>query len=153
MTVALKRMALHMLVQISIASVLAAMLVTLLQAVMPDVEGKLFPVATAYDVTFLDTPSQNSTVIEGYMDKKRQCDFLAMRAYLHDTNGNRVLANLDVKETVKLRTEGRWPWGPWTVNIPIFQAASTLLIETDHKCHPLWLTRTVFYDATIKQIP
>lgn len=117
-------------------------------------EGYFFPVALAKNVHTEEVEDQ-LTLIYGSMDKYRNCTFLGVEAYLVDTlETRRVLAPLNVKESVKLRPVGdNFSWGPWTISLPLWQAQTKMQIETVHRCHWLWLTRTIFYDTTLNLAP
>lgn len=133
-----------------VAWLAAIPVVLLIQWMGQTLEGQFFPVALAKNVTIVEEDPQKS-VLWGEMDKYRDCTFLSVEAYLVDTFGRRVLIPLNVRESVKLREPGAdLPWGPWIVSIPLWQAQASLQIDTVHRCHWLYLTRTIFYDTTIR---
>jgi hypothetical protein len=134
---------------ILLSSLIAWFFISFTHAYMPKLEGKLFPVAwaTGYELTKGNTPQL--TRIDGVMHKSRSCTFKKMEAFLVDDEGDRVQAIINVKESIKLRKIGKWKWGTWEIAMPLWQASDRLLIVTTHRCHPLWLTETVFLDTRV----
>jgi len=112
----------------------------------PTLEGEFFPVATAYDVEAVQEGTH--VILSGQMEKTRTCEFRGMKAYLKDPiTGLRVIAPIDVQESIKLRPPGDHSWGPWKIFVPwwTFEPQGTFEVITTHRCHPVWLTITKFY--------
>jgi hypothetical protein len=113
----------------------------------PRLEGELFPVALATNVQ-VSNLGENKSGLSGNMVKYRQCDFLSMEGYVFNpVTGQEVVAPIDVLENIKLRPKGEFAWGPWVVTFPIWQVSPTrkFQVVTYHRCHPFWVTETVFW--------
>lgn len=120
----------------------------------PYAEGRFFPVAVARNVVAAasnsDLDGRAVTVLSGEMTKFRECDFKGMEAYLVSPTGQKVIAPINVKETIKLRSTGEWDWGPWEVDLPLWQVNNRFEIYVYHKCHQLWTTPTLFHRAVFE---
>ena len=141
--------------RIAYTAIIAAALYGFVNINAPTIEGKLFPVAVAteYDI---EADGIDHISLSGVMEKYRECDFLTMKAYIYSIRtGQRVLAQVDVKETIKLRPEGSFPWGDWrlfTDYLKITAGDLGLEVITTHQCHPLWVTETTFLDTRVTNV-
>ncbi len=114
------------------------------------VEGYLFPVAVAEKGSVsLISENINRTTISGNMIKNRSCEFKGMEAFLTNPKGDRIIVPIQVNETIKLRPTGAHPWGPWDLQIPLWQAEVALEIIVYHSCNPLYITETLFWKSSL----
>lgn len=133
----------------SIAGAISAFVVYFITATAPAIEGRLYPVAKATGYNTELAAGGDTTRIYGVMEKYRNCEFISMTAYLTGMDGNAVIAPITVNESIRLRPEGSFEWGPWFIRLPIWEADTHFRVITVHQCHPLWVTRSVFLDTSI----
>lgn len=113
----------------------------------PKVEGYLFPVSKLHNAEFSQL-AINETLIEGEFDKFRECDFLELNAFVINAAGVRVLVEIVLLRPVSVLGEGRFKWGPWALKMPIWRINELQLeLVTYHRCHPFWITETLFYEG------
>jgi hypothetical protein len=132
------------------AAVLTALLVNLLTYYGPIVEGNMWPVAEATHVEIMQS-GKEELIVQGTMNKYRDCELLSTSAYITDAAGQRVLAQIQTAKTTILRpvTSGQ-PFGPWYVSVPVWYKSAELSTITRHQCHPLWQTRSVYFRKVIE---
>ena len=137
-----------------IASVVASIfLIFMINTYGGRVEGYFFPVAYADGITF-QVVEHDQTVLNGTMKKLRTCEFIGLQAFLTNPLGHRIIAPLRVGESLKLRPQGEFHWGPWIVEIPIWNAQHNMEIMVYHRCNPFYLTETSFWSAKVpNEIP
>lgn len=137
-----------------VAAALTSLLVTTVQYYAPSIEGRLFPVSQADPGTIdIHKGSVQEITISGMADKWRDCQFTGTEIFVVGDGANRELAKLTVGSSIKLRSvsEGFF-WGPWQITIPIYRSSLNIKAITTHSCHPLWPTRTVFWDISLDNL-
>lgn len=132
-----------------IALALSTIIVNATQSVMPRVEGSIFPVATATHVR-LDVITDQRTMVQGTMDKRRDCPVTGLRVYQVAPGTGSIVAIVDVETTIRRRDAGEQEFGPWEVAMPMWVAEGSMRAVTTHQCHPFWPTETVLFDTSIK---
>lgn len=136
---------------IVIAGLTAALFVNLLTYYGPRIEGFIWPVAASTDTTIVVLPEQGKIEVAGVMNKYRNCDLIISVAYVSDAAGNRVIARIEPIGNIKLRpVEKNATWGPWRVDVPVWFRKAWLSVQTVHQCHPLWETRSEFFNVRIE---
>jgi hypothetical protein len=117
-----------------------------IQPHLPDLEGYFFPVVedTKIEVVEPDPEALNWSLIEGSSLKVRDCQFLGIKWYLgHPTFGTQT--GFRLLERSKRREPGRFSFGVWAVQLTPEQLTQNSMAVATHRCHPFWITRTVFY--------
>ena len=107
----------------------------------PEIENKLFPVKSDFEVDYTAVDGEN-LIIGGMMVKDRPCRYLKPTKAV-TTSG----INLLVKSTTG-RNGANWlshpdqeqRFGDWIV---IGGAYEEIIFYQEHQCHPLWVTTTV----------
>ncbi|PWE26808.1 hypothetical protein C4N9_20445 [Pararhodobacter marinus] len=109
------------------------------------VEGFLFPAATDFTITRIETDSPSTTLIWGHLTRVRAaCEFRAV-AWALDGNGTSVPVIVEHLRGSIARPEGRSAFGPWRLSIAPDQMPATHAVVF-HQCpwRP-WLTETHLY--------
>lgn len=134
-----------------VAAALTTLLVSTIQYYAPEIEGRIWPVSTS-DPGSIVVRSSNvqEMIVMGTASKFRDCQFEGTEIYVVGDDTNRELARLSVGSSIKLRpiSDG-FPWGPWKITVPVYRTSLNVKAITTHRCHPLWPTRTVFWDVTL----
>ncbi len=106
-----------------------------------------FPVVKDFKVT-AQRSTDNSVLIEGTLDKVRDCKFLEITAYTQE--GQQLWINfldkptansLDVTRPVRVQL-----WGPWEI---FNQGSSSMTLYVHHACWPFWSQTAVLTDITL----
>lgn len=117
-------------------------------AVGPWVESRVFPVVT--DVEVLE-PVRLGQGVSFYtrFEKRRQCEFIGLVWY-DGPHRHAVEFEPEAHLSPPTRPIGAQATGPWRVS-GITRIDGTRAVVF-HRCHPLWLTVTEFFDGgTIRQ--
>ena len=109
-------------------------------------EGQAYPVVTQVTFTKIDPVGDTRSRIYGSFYKERgSCDFDDIQFYLGQPwQGVRVDRVLE--EGAKERGGGYEDFGPWLVQLDAEQFAGRSYAVVEHRCHPFWLTKTIFYN-------
>jgi hypothetical protein len=137
-----------------VAAAITTLLVSMVQYYAPDIEGKIFPVSTSdpHSIT-VDLKSVQEITVSGIASKFRDCEFTGTEIFVTGDGANRELARLTVGRSIKLRPVSvGFPWGPWQITVPVYRSNLQIKAITTHRCHPLWPTRTVFWDVTLNNL-
>lgn len=107
-------------------------------------EGRLWPVVDNVEVTRVMGMGETATRFWGSFDKVRECQFDSLEFYLGG-DGNGPRADFIFEEAASERRQGAENFGPWLVQLTPDQLQNRSFSIVKHKCHPLWLTETVFH--------
>lgn len=129
------------------------MLIMLLSAGMAyqRYETSLFPVITEFEVESV-TPIKDGVMIQGVMEKNRQCEYVELGAYLFmdgDIYGVPVNVDFLSSEPIYTRSPLTQRWGPWRVDIPYEFESARVEIWVVHQCNLLFQTHSKLTDFTI----
>lgn len=124
----------------TILLIVAWLFVIVFNNVPGTLEGYLFPVVTEFKI---EEVSQDSRV-RGTFLKMRECQFREVTWYLTDGE-TKIPVSLTFEDGPKIRHEGRESYGPWHVGIPSDRIRSESYVVVEHRCHPLWPTKTKLY--------
>jgi hypothetical protein len=116
------------------------------------VEGQLFPVATDVRITATERTGTTWTRFWGGFDKVRDCDFVRIDWALQ-IGENYAVADFRFDEGPKIRYEGGEDFGPWAVQLSTEQLQERGYAVVFHRCHPFWLTETLFYKGPVATGP
>lgn len=108
------------------------------------IEGRYFPVVIGVDVNRVEAVGDTKARIWGEFQKVRECAFVGLAFYL-GTPGNAARVDLDLEEASKQRAAGFEDFGPWLVQLDPEQLRGRAFAVVQHRCHPFWITETVFY--------
>lgn len=110
-----------------------------------------FPVIDSFKIVHQEISPNGGVIIDGTLNKRRDCKFESMVAYTDDT------------EPVHIRMvdkpEGAFPssravrvqlWGPWEVMAN--NDDKTIEIMVVHRCHPLWDVTSQLTKFTIVRV-
>lgn len=131
-----------------IASVLVIALTPILWPTFSKIETEIYPVVTPADVykeeVLLDgaIPSINVWV---KFDITRQCQFEGLTWYSSNNVRLPIIFPPKSAGTPDTRPMGPQNTGPWTL-VGITDLVGTRS-QSVHSCHPLWKTRSTFYDG------
>lgn len=119
----------------------------------PEWEGRALPVVIGFRVTSAVEAPDGTTDLSVVFNKVRPCEFIRNNVY-YDFKGigaksiDVVYTELDAKGEPFSRVPGRHDSGPWNISVPFpMFNKENLVIESVHKCHPLFLTRTPAYNG------
>lgn len=120
--------------------------VPLLWALGPVVENRYFPVVTNVTV-YGEVGASEGLLFEVAFRKARPCEFLGVSWYL---GSKRVGVEFEPnsEKFFRSRPTGEQTAGPWLAK-GITTLRGTHAIA-HHRCHPLWVTETLFYDGRPK---
>ena len=115
-----------------------------LGAVGGRIEGDFFPVTNMGVIEAHAAEGETWTRIWGHSFRLRHCSFDHLSWYLgHEDDDSR--ADLIFEEGTKVRSNGRFDFGPWLVQLTPQQLFGRSYAIVYHRCHPFWLTETRFY--------
>ena len=108
---------------------------------MPNVEGKLMPVTSTWQITPTATQPDEGLSFMMTFKKHRACEIID---YSWISNTTNVRANVEVKQeyTVATLPTGEHVTGPWVADIDRLEDYHAVVI---HRCHFLWLTVSNVY--------
>jgi hypothetical protein len=134
-----------------VAAAITTLLVSTIQYYAPEIEGNIWPVSTSDPGSLVVQPNGiQELTVSGTASKFRDCDFEGTEIYVVGDGANRELARLTVGSSIKLRpVSDGFPWGPWRITVPVYRSNLNVKAITTHRCHPLWLTRTIFWNVTL----
>lgn len=100
-----------------------------------------FPVVEPLVVTKQELKG-DQMVISGWLYKRRNCERIAVLAYVKFTDKPNTSLTLDFYDnTMQVsRPEGVSEWGPWVMVLPA--GAKQVELYSSHRCHPFWVTQT-----------
>ena len=107
-------------------------------------EPLFYPVVMNWTVTDrvmeTDIEKGNKFFMSGYMNKVRNCKFLAVT--VHDNNNIKLATKFldNVYDDAENRPTGSQKWGYWVVKLR--DDSSELTVQAHHSCLPLWTTVT-----------
>lgn len=131
----------------AIAFLLAAIIVAMVQAYMPAIEGRFFPVAQVTSYTIQRAEEGGDTLIYGTQKKVRDCSILSIDVAVVDPLGVSSEIRRKRSDQVIVRDTGEFDWGPWSLEAPLDVIEQWLRVTTVHRCHPFWLTKSVYLDV------
>lgn len=127
------------------AFVLALVVSSLAFSLGPKIEGALLPVTKRLTINQVEPIDANTSHISGVFEKQRDCDFLELEWLFVNQSGNGVGVEYEFLEPSQIRASGDHSFGPWRVDIRADMLADHSRVEAFHRCHSLWVTRTVIY--------
>lgn len=125
--------------------VLALWAAVLFRPLLPELEGKLFPIVENARVTsYVPVPDDpHATIVWGVYDQVRDCGFRRIEWYL-GTPETGTLLGLERDEQFTRREIGeKIPFGPWKIFVPPSQLIETSALVV-YSCHAFWDTVMVF---------
>lgn len=129
-----------------IAFALAGTFILFLSSVGGKIEGRYFPVVSQADISRVERVGQVATRFWGSFEKLRDCTFEDLKFYLGDPTAS-ARADFEFEEVASVRHQGDENFGPWLVQLTPDQLTNRSFAVAKHKCHPLWLTETIFYQG------
>lgn len=122
-----------------------------LSPALPSIEGRFAPVTRDTVVRRVIDPAEKVgggwSVIEGVSTKVRDCDFLALEWYLGSRSSGGVRAQYRFLEEAAERGPTPFKFGPWAVQLTADQLKTGAYAIAVHSCHPVWNTRTLFWES------
>lgn len=110
-----------------------------------DLEGRFFPVVTDVEFSSVTPAGNRSSRIEGSFYKPRGgCDFVGIDFFLGGVNRS-IPVDLVFEDGSKERGQGYEEFGPWVVQLSEGQFNNRSFAIVRHRCHPFWITETLFY--------
>lgn len=127
-------------------STLCAAALGLIVTAAKEFEGQFWPVVA--DVTFRTVhPVDRLTArIGGTFRKVRSCDFdhIEFRLLAGDAYS---IVEVRFEEPAQVRFPGLETFGPWLIDMSAEQFSAASMAIVFHRCHPFWLTQTIFKPA------
>lgn len=114
---------------------------------------KHFPVVEPFIVAKQACDAGDCVVIEGWLEKRRDCKFVEVYARLMEPDATmpRVVEvefmDRPHKQAVT-RPQGTQFWGPWRINA---HPGDTVSIHVTHQCHPFWDTKAMITSFEVEQ--
>ena len=107
------------------------------------IEGRVFPVATPYEITRQEKVA-DGVLFHVRFDKLRSCQFLGIQWY---RGARRIVLDLepDSDKFPKSRPAGAQEIGPWLLRGEATVDGTWSIVQ--HRCHPLWVTETLMYGS------
>jgi hypothetical protein len=133
----------------AIAGVIAAAIVNAVTTYAPEWEGSIWPVTITHQVSYTNNKA-GFFQVSGSATKVRDCDLLNTVVYVIGDYENRTVETVNPVGPVQLRPLGStFNWGPWSVVVPQYKKNILLKAVATHQCHPLWVTRTEFWELDV----
>jgi hypothetical protein len=118
------------------------------------VEGEVRPVVADVELSEARHVPDEGWLVWFTFEKARGCQFEGLAFYggQRDERFARLSVDLDPDESDvssgidQSRPAGKQKAGPWLVRSPKEQGPETWFADVRHRCHPLWLTRTRFWN-------
>lgn len=127
---------------------LVLLLALVLLPLLAPVEGRLFPVVKRAQITSVEAQGETRSVIYGTSSRLRECDFHSVDFFLGTPEAS-ARVDLEFLEASKNRPGGGFEFGPWLVQLTPDQFPRAFAI-VKHRCHPLWLTESLFYLGSVE---
>lgn len=110
-------------------------------------EGRINPVVIPTQIT--DTKEEGfSTAFWVTFEKKRDCSFDHIVWEWPTLNGvEPIPVKLEFLEPSKIRLPGKETFGEWRIWLTTTDLLTNSRAYVYHKCHSLWLTKTLFWDG------
>jgi hypothetical protein len=112
------------------------------------VEGWLFPVVDPARIDRAEPVGESWTRIEGRVRLLRTCRFVDLEWRVGTIRSFRV-ADKVYERSGMMRSGDIYHFGPWLMGLTPDQLRNRSRAVILHHCHPLWLTRSVFYDSSL----
>ena len=103
------------------------------------IEPLFFPVVMNF-VTTSGASLEAGYTIQGYMNKVRDCEFIAVTVMDQDKVSLPMKFKDNPKDDRENRPTGSQPFGPWVIQLR--KESYDLKLTAIHKCHPMWTTAT-----------
>lgn len=115
----------------------------------PSLEGRYWPVTDIDRTGFTKYVRENQvkTLVRGVSWRIRKCDFHAIE-WFHATSLGQSRVDVELLEKSKVRPTGYMEWGPWFIHMVPDDLVQSSKVWVYHTCHPLWKTKTLFYDSS-----
>ena len=117
-----------------------------LLSIVPQLEGRLFPVTKPMQIAEVVPDGMNGVQIRGTIEKIRDCAFVEVRFFL-GTPKARAQVQVQFLEESRVRERGQFEFGPWYVQLTPEQLRGEWFAYALHRCHWGWETRTPLHPA------
>lgn len=119
----------------------------LLNSVGAEFEGKYFPVVSKFEITKIETTSENQSFVWLHFEKLRNCKYIGM-TWQRKTASGYIRVAVDTKPTLgspQTRPLGKAEVGPWLVDMPPEDIREQVRITLLHACGLFYQTQTEVY--------
>lgn len=115
-----------------------------------DIEEYFFPVVKNTKLVRVESDGPDSVLVWLSFDKVRNCELIDLAWYRVDgLTGGLLRIDFEIIEDFGgppvTRPEGTQVSGPWRLETSPQRFTEGIVSHTNHRCHPLWTTQTVFY--------
>lgn len=142
----MKRLTAHTIMAL-IGIAAAAIWIAAAQTIMPELEGRLFPVAEALAVAVSPADDNRSNVYGSMVKHRGSCEIQGI-ILTRVTQSGDFLGTVQYERNFRHAEQGVQSFGPWLVYAAPDIADSQLRAVAVHRCHPFWLTRTEFLNTS-----
>ena len=120
----------------------------------PDIESRMAPVVERLTITRVIPINGQTAYVHAEFRKNRPCDLIGTAWYRVLPTGGMERVGLDTRITpaplVVSRPVGINRVGPWLVGMNAGEIVGESYAEMYHRCHPMWITRSVLYVPPVK---
>ena len=126
-----------------------AVVLTIGNRALKNIDGWVNPVVGLLEITDIRRhPTEpESVMIAGNAEKFRNCDWLGIEWFVGKVDGRSASVPARFDDKPQVRATGVMHWSELVVSLPEDVVCNSSYAFVVHNCHPLWLTRSLFYDS------
>lgn len=137
----------------SLLALLIVLFVTpILYLMAVNYESHVWPVVGNLTITRVEAlPGDRSHIWVAFDRYRPECSFVGINWYVKMPNNvldrREIVTRSASDQSATDRDEGKHIAGPWTLAMKADEVRDKSYVTLNHNCHPLFLTKTVWYDG------